>query len=126
MSVCETDAAVGGAVTIAVEPETVPDVAAEAATHSSWLALGVDVIAVGEAGRSPDISSTVVGIDAPTTVVVAVVEIDAATVGAPRAHVTIGSVEVTAVPSRVSRSTISVQLPLARGRRSSSTFLNMS
>ena len=103
MSVCETDAMTGGgAVAVAVEPEVGLVDAVKAATGSGWLASGVDAITVGEANSSPDISNTVVGIDAPTTVVVAVVEIDAAMVGAPKAHVASGVVEVTAVPSHTS------------------------
>jgi len=121
VSVCETDAVSGGgAVTVAIGPEVGPADAVEAATDSGWLASGVDAITVSESDDSPIISNTVVGIDAPTTVVAVVVEIVAATMGAPIAHVAGGAEELTAVPSRTSRSTMSTELPLARGRRSSS------
>ena len=74
---------------------------------------------VGKAGHSPAKSSTGVGIGALKAIVAVVEAVDVAAVGAPRAHVTAGAKEVTAVPSLSSRSIISVQLPV-RGQRSSS------
>jgi len=104
MSVCEADTVSdGGVVTVASGPEAGPVGIVVSTPGSGWLASGVDAMMVGESDIPSITSNTVVGIDAPTTDVVVVVEIVVmATMGAPTAHDTGGAEERTAVPSRTS------------------------